>query len=225
MKYKLNKKQISVGVAVAYIVLAAFFSRGQSFYVVSDQPLEDIVAICHWSSSAFPGLHGGTHHVTRKKGVVVKSGEIGSCGMNWFAGLTLSFRSYDTLKHPTHDFFYVREREDGVSVVKAKSKLELLDEQKAKFEAGFWDKFKWPGPEYARNLVGCGFPPGYLSYYSEVKKVDKEHLKQLYGEPIFECLKRTIPIMKKYLRGYENYPSAEEYSDGMWHHDSWRKYE
>lgn len=211
MKSKLNKKQIIAAVAVVYVMLAAFLSRGAPFYVESDEPLEDIVSICHWSSSAFPGLHGGTHHVTRKKGMVVKSGEIASCGMNWFAGLTLSFKTYDTLKHPTHEFFYVREREDGVSVVRAKSKLELLDEKKAKFEAGFWDKYSYPDSRYANSVKGlCWFPYQYFDYYREEKEIVYDYFKEKYYDSILLCYERVVPILKKYDKSYENITTARE---------------
>ncbi|MCK5002416.1 MAG: hypothetical protein KAJ92_06430 [Gammaproteobacteria bacterium] len=224
MKYKLKKKHIVAITAVAYIVLTAFLSRGDPFYVESDEPLEDIVAICHWSSSAFPGLHGGTHHVTRKKGVVLKSGEIASCGMNWFAGLTLSFKTYDTLKHPTHEFFFDRERDDGVTLVRTKIKLELLDEQKAKFEAGYWDNYMNPGAEYSRNLAGCGFGYKYLEYYKNVKELNVGYFKNLYHKPMLECISRTFSILKKYQpRASKNFSSAEIWMDKMWESDSWKK--
>lgn len=225
MKFKPNKKQIVAAIAVVYIVIAAFFSRGEIFYVESDVPLEDIVVKCDWVT-AFRNLHGGTHSVTQRKALVVKSGEKFSCGLNWFAGITLSFRSSNSLMHPTHIFAYVSRREDEVRIMIAKSKLEMLDEQKAKFESGYWSKDKYmnPGAEYARSLIGCGFPYQYFDYYREVKKVDREHFKKLYHDSILACYKRTFLIRKNFLRGAENYPDADEYIEGMWNHESWSKW-
>ena len=226
MKSKFNKKQIFAVLAVVYIVLSAFLSRGAPFYVESDEPLEDIVSICHWSSSAFPGLHGGTHHVTRKKGMVVKSGEIASCGMNWFAGLTLSFKTYDTLKHPTHEFFYDKERDDGVSVVRAKSKLELLNEKKAKFEEGFWDKYRNPKTEYARSFGGCGFGYQYLDYYSEVKQVDKNYFYKKYNGVLLECNQKIYDEVLKYDSVIaERSFNVDKTIKLIWKPEKWRKYE
>lgn len=219
---KINKKKLYAGIGVTYIVLTAFLSRGETFYIESDEPLEDVVAQCHWSSSALSGLNTGSHHVTRKKGVIVKSGEKSSCGMNWYAGLTLSFRTYSTSKHPTHKFFYDKQREDGV-IIKAKSKLDILDDQKAKFESGYWDKHRNPGAEYLRSLSGCGFPYQYVEYYREVKPIDLVYFKKKYHEDILECHKRRYSIMEKYdPYTFSKIPKLDKRMKLLWENEQWR---
>ena len=211
-----------VSIGIIYMVLTAFLSRGDTYLIESNEPLQDIVIICDWSSS-LGTLHGGTHSVTRKKALVVESDKPYNCGINLLAGLSLSFKSSSMAKHPTHTFAYVSTR-DGVIVSKAISKLVILDDLKARFEAGEWDKYRNPGFEYANNLIGCGFGHQYFDYYSEVKEVDVEHFKKLYHEPMLECMKRTFVITKKYRPAASSQlPSAEVWMEKMWVSESWEK--
>ena len=210
--------------AIVYIVLTAFLSRGDNYIVESDKPLEDIVVRCHWSTM-LRNLHGGTHSVTQRKSLVVKSGEEFSCGLNWVAGLTLSFRSSSGLMHPTHTFAYVTTRDDGVDIRKPVSKIKQLDDQKAKYEAGFWNEEKNPFERYYKSLPSCGFPYKYFDYYDEVNGVDMGYFKEKYHDPIFECHKRRYPILKIYdPYTHSKIPSLSERMDRFWNAKEWNKF-
>ena len=168
------------------------------------------------------GIIAGSGSRQSHKVFITESGKEVNCGLGFTA------RSTAQVLHPLYvgDDNNPTEEINGVRVVRPMTKLQRLDEQKEKFEAGYWDKFKWPGPEYVRSLVGCGFPPGYLSYYSEVKKVDKVHFKRLYHEPILECMKREYEELKKYdPYTAKRIPDAEGRMKLIWGPDRWSKYE
>ena len=225
-KIKINKKKLYAGIGITYIVLTAFLSRGVDVHIESDEPLEDIVIACTWSTSFLSGLHGGSHHVTRRTSQLVNSGEQVGCGMNWYAGLDLSFRSIKGLLHPTHRFLDGGMREDGVQIRNAKSKLELLDELKAKFEAGFWDKYRNSSLEYARSFGGCGFGHQYLDYYSEVKQVDKNYFYKKYNAFLLECNQNIYEEVFKHDPDIaERSFNVDKAMSNVWNPKGWIKYE
>ncbi|MFK5950991.1 MAG: hypothetical protein QM500_19740 [Methylococcales bacterium] len=190
-KFKLH---IIIGMCITYMVVTAFLSRGDSYIVESEEPLEDIVVICKWSSE-LRGLHGGTHSVTKRKGLIVESGEQFSCGFNWFAGLSLSIKSSAYFRHPTHRIDYKKNLTTGVFIYIAKSQLDILDEQKAKFESGYWGKEGGAGKKYYRSLPVCGISDQYLAYYKHVKEPELKRFIELYNDPILQCLKKRYLVM------------------------------
>lgn len=205
---------------VLFLLATGCASVGPTVVVETPQPAEDIVLVCTKSKDYLLNIHSTSYAVDYNVGVV-KSGEPFDCGV-----LITGRHSGVSVMHP----IYVGDRsqnyeKDGVEhIVLNKTKLDLLDEQKAKFEAGYWDKFKWPGSEYANSLSGCGFDNQYFEYYSEVKGVDVEHFKGLYNTAMLQCMKRSLAIRKKYLRGYKNFPTAEEWMNKLWSSDTWSKY-
>jgi hypothetical protein len=216
---------------IIFLMVTGCASFGPTLVIETPEPAEDFVVICEWHKRTWlSGGHGGKQRISYKVNVVASDEEV-DCGMNltggdgsvdiWHpvymgAGITAKTKSEESDR---------LEMIDGVMHIKMnKTKLDILDEQKAKFEAGYWDRYMNPGAEYARSFTGCSFPHQYFDYYSEAKKVDVAHFKQLYHKPILECFNQTFPIRKQYLRGYENYPTAEDYINGLWKSDTWSKY-
>jgi hypothetical protein len=123
---------------------------------------------------------------------------------------------------------------DVKHIVLNKTKLDLLNEKKAKFEAGYWgklpapgwDRNKTPAQRYAGSLGGCGFGYQYLDYYDQVKKVDKQYFYNKYNVFFLECNKQAYKEVLKYApivaeRSYR----VDKTMDGIWDSDKWRKYE
>ncbi len=216
-KYKVI---VSISAFVLVLILiSGYLSRGPTLIIETPQPAQDFVVLCSWSTGSSGFIHGGRSMIA-KKPYVISSGEEFSCGFSLKAALALGVPMVQVM-HPIYWEADVSV-ENGVKVYRyTKTKLDMLDELKTRFEAGEWADRLNPGAAYARSLVGCGFPHQYFDYYSEVKKVDKDHFKKIYNEPMLECMKRTFPIRKQYLRGFENYPDAEEYIEKMWNNKIW----
>ncbi|MDH5572811.1 MAG: hypothetical protein OEY89_13680 [Gammaproteobacteria bacterium] len=190
-------------------------SFGPTVRIETPEPAEDFVVVCEWIGGR--GIIAGSGSRESHKVFITESGKEVDCGLGF------SSRNNVQVMHPLYANMQ-RSDENGVSVVRPKNKLQILDEQKAKFEAGFWDKHSDPGAEYADSLVGCGFPHQYSDYYNEVKDVDIERFKLLYNKPISECLRLTMPILKKYkMRKYGGFPDAEYYIERMWDSKKWSK--
>ena len=195
---------------------------GPTVRIETPEPAEDFVLVCDWSGKTKLNIWKD-NYLAKRTVHVVKSGEETPCGVSY------SFSDETTNVWLMHPVYWDGEKieEDGRVVYRyTGTKLDYLDKQKEKFEAGFWDKHRNPGFAYANDLVGCGFPHQYFDYYSEVKKVDKEHFRQLYHEPILECKKRVIPIYNKYLsHEYSGKrPNAEESMNNLWESKGWGKY-
>lgn len=216
MKIRLNKVTIIVSMFFAYILITTYFLRGESYIIEASEPLKDIVVICHWSSSAFPNLHSGGSHVTKRKGMVVKSGEQFSCGFNWLAGLTLSRPTYNYFRHPTYHFKFVTSREDDVRILKSKNKLQVLDEITAKFNLS--EKNLASASKYTDSVMGiCGFPRLYIKYYIEVNgEVNVEHFKKSYDADMYMCTTRVYAILKNYHRGFSQEADARKTINNLW---------
>ena len=115
-----------------------------------------------------------------------------------------------------------------------KTKLDLLDEQKAKFEAGYWDelpapgwdKDKSPAERYARSIGGCGFDHQYFEYYSQVKKVEKIYFKKKYNDFFFKCNKMAYEEALKHdpVVADRSY-NVEKTMNAIWSPDVWREHE
>ena len=203
---------------IAVLLNSGCASFGPTVRIETPEPAEDFVLLCYWFVDPLFGFHG-SGAVSKKNIYVVKSGDETHCGVALTGGRTAT-----EVMHPLYSFEKITE-EDGITVHRfAGNKLDYLDKQKEKFEAGFWDERSDPGIEYADNLVGCSFPHQYFDYYNEVKTVDIERFKLLYHKPISECLKRTMPILKKYRsRKYKKFPDAEYYIQHMWDTKKWSK--
>ena len=221
---KQKKLVIVASIIAIYLLVTAALSRGDTNIIESNKPLQDIVVMCDWAS-ALGTLHGGGHSVMQRKALVVESGKPYNCGINWTAGLTLSILSSSMAKHPTHTFAYVNTREDGVIVRKAISKLKILDEQRAKLEAGYWDKHRNPIAEYARSFGLCGFGDRYIEYYSQVNIVNKNYFYNKYNEFLSECNKRIYEEVMKYDSVIaERSFNLENTMQRIWESERWEKY-
>jgi len=185
------------------------------------EPAEDFVVLCEWYRSGIIS-HGGGRSLSDQKIFITESGKEVDCGLSWIGGEV----SGASILHPLYTNMQGVD-EDGVSVIRPKSKRQILDEQKEKFEAGYWDKNRNPGSRYAEAVGGCGFPYQYLDYYSQVKKVDKQYLKEKYNDIFLECKKRVIPIRNKYLpHTYSGErPTAEKSMENLWNSKGWDKYQ
>lgn len=190
---------------------------GPLVLIETPEPAEDFVVVCGWSKVPLLALHGGGQ-VTDEDVYVVSSGESVECGLGYGDSAKVK------VMHPVYVKPEIIKR-DGASVYHyTKTKLDVLDELKAKFEAGFWDKERHPGLVYANNLVRCGFPHQYFKYYSKAKNVDVNYFKEKYHQLILQCQETTFPIRKKYLPGYEYYPNPKSLMDRYWESDEWSQY-
>lgn len=207
-------------ILVIFILLnTGCYSKGPTVRIETQEPAEDFVLICDWHTDSL--LNFFSSSVLSKRIIhVVNSGEETPCGVAWMGG-----RPNVRVDHPVY-WEGTKNEEDGLTVYHfTGTKLDYLDKQKEKFEAGYWDKHPDPGFAYANNLTGCDFPHQYFDYYRKVKNVDREHFKRLYYQPITNCLKIMIPILKKYRGGeYGSFPDAEYYIDKIWNPITWRKY-
>jgi len=193
-------------------------SVGPTIRIETPEPAEDFVVVCKWVKEGLLNMDGGKM-LSDKKVFITESGKEMDCGISIWGG-----EGGASILHPLYTEMQGEEI-NGIIVVRPKTKLEILDEQKEKFEAGYWEKYKNPGAEYARNIVGCGFPHQYFDYYNKVKKISVEHFKQLYHEPMLACLKRTFAITKKYDPQIgKQLPDAEEWMRRMWESDKWSEY-
>lgn len=195
---------------------------GPTVVVETPEPAEDIVVVCTKSKDYLIQFHSTSYAVDYNVGVV-KSGEPFDCGI-----LITGRHSGVSVMHPVYtaqgDRTQTYEKDGIKHIVLNKTKLELLDEARAKFEAGYWDKFKWPGFEFANNLSGCGFDHQYLEYYSRVRTPDVEHFRRLYNKPLLDCYRPWFAIKKEYDKSYKAMPTAEEWVKGIWNSKVWEGY-
>lgn len=84
-------------------------------------------------------LHGIRKRVSTRV-AVINSGETYSCGYS-VIGALMQANPVVTYKHPIYTGGQSSrwEKVEGVDVIKPITVLKKLDEQKAKFEAGYWD--------------------------------------------------------------------------------------
>jgi len=226
---------------VLFLLVTGCASFGPTIVIETPEPAEDFVVLCQWyDDSLFFGAHGGKAQVGDKV-FVTKSGEEVECGLNLRGG-----DGSVSIIHPVYVGASVSTKTkgnesdaieviDGVIHIKlTKTKLNLLDEQKAKFEAGYWDKLpvsgwdkdKTPAQRYARSVGGCGFGHQYLDYYSQVKKVDKQYFYKKYNTVFLRCNKSAYEEVLKYdpvvaARSYD----VDKTMDAIWGSSEWRKYE
>jgi hypothetical protein len=212
MKYR---QILSLAVLSQLVIGCASF--GPTVLIETPKPAQDFVVVCEWYVEPMLKIHGGGQ-LYKRNIYVTESGKEVDCGVA-LGG--------DPLVHVMHPVYWDADvtEQDGFKVYRyTKTKLDHLDEIKARFDAGEYDKNINPGAEFARRYTGCGFPKQYFDYYSESKPVSKEHFRKLYNDEIYECLNRVIPVWKKYLRGFESYPDAGEYLRGYWNSDTWNSW-
>ena len=138
-----NKTKILIVVPIILVLLYIGFNtkQGSTFVIEANEPAEDFVVLCTKRTRKLIG-HNSTHSSKITKVIVTKSGVEQSCG--YFIG---GEPGVLRVMHPTlvgnGKKHYV---EEGVlHRIFDKTKLDLLDEQKAKFKAGYWDKDRNPG--------------------------------------------------------------------------------
>ena len=198
-------------------ITAACDSVGPTLIIQTDQPAEDFVVICSWSTGI--GLAHGGGSVIDEDVHVIKSGEKLSCGFNPFG------RARKSIMHPVYIGSAVK-IVDGVQVIKQITKLQRLDELKAKFEAGYWGKFSHPEIEYARSLTGiCGISRDYLEKYSQVKKVSKEHFFMKYNDFFMKCNREKFNEIYQYSPLVAKDFNLERIKKLIWNPQKWSKYE
>ena len=181
----------------------------------ASEPVEDFVVVCGWYSGGF--LHGSGSR-ERYKVFIAESGEEVDCGLGFEADNQVQ------VMHPLYTNMEGTEV-NGITVVRTKNKLQILDKQKEKFEAGFWRNESDPLKRYFKSLPGCGFPHQYFDYYNEVKNVDMEYFEKKYNDPIYECHKRQYPIIKVYdPYVYGEMSPLSERMRRFWDAKEWKKF-
>ena len=193
-------------------------SDGPIVRIETPEPAEDFVVVCKWVKDGLLNIHGGKKLSDEKVFVTESSKEV-DCGISIWGG-----EGGASVLHPLYTHMQ-GEDIDEVSVIRPKTKLEILEEQKLKFNSGYWDEYSNPGFLYSKSLIGCGFGNQYFDYYRKVKEVDVDHFKRLYHEPMLSCYQEKIPILKTYrASAYRDYPDAEEIMRRMWASDKWDKW-
>ncbi len=223
-------KRIILLVSLLYITGCA--SVGPKIIIETPEPAEDFVVLCQWyKNTIFSGGHGGKSKVGQDV-YVTESGKEVNCGISLTGsdGLVL-------IKHPVYVLGDGKENytKDGVKhIVMNKTKLDLLDKQKTKFEAGHWntlsapgwDKDKTPAQRYVRSIGRCGFGHQYLDYYSQVNKVDKTYFKNKYNEFLLKCNKFAFnEMLKNDLEFSKKTLNVEQIMKLIWKPEKWSKYE
>ena len=216
---------------LVFLLNSGCASFGPTVVVDTPEPAEDIVVRCLKEKSYFIG-HNASGYVTTGKVFVTKSGEEVDCGL-LFGGKAAGV----DVMHPIYmgagigsntnpDESDQLELIDGVLHIKlTKTKLDILDELKAEFEAGKWDRARNPGRSYLGSMPGCGFPHQYFDYYSKVMNVHKEHFRNNYSDQMLACFRRTFAITKKYDPQIgKQLPSPEVWMDRLWGSDDWSKW-
>lgn len=198
-------------------------SKGPTLIIETLDPAEDILVLCTWHKEGlFFGGHSTGNYRSDYKVIVTESNKKVSCGWSIWGGSS-GLSSMHPIYMGDSKNSYMKE---GVKyVVYNKTKLDYLDEQKAKFEAGYWDKNRWPGSKYADSVKGiCWFPHQYFDYYRQKRRITLEHFKSIYYEPVLQCYKRVVPILRKYDKSYKNMKDAEEYVKGFWKPEKWEQF-
>ena len=202
-----------------FVLLITGCVAGPKIMIETDEPADDFVVVCNWFTNL--SLHG-TGSSTGKDVRVVKSGEVVDCGRS------LISRGYVSIMHPVYVLRDInpKEKEDGVEVIRPITRLRRLDENKTKFESGYWNDFRKPGSRYLSSFMGCGLGAEYLNNYNKVKKVDSEYFRSKYNASILECLRREYQAIEKYdLDASKQLPSVDERIKLLWAKESWKKYE
>jgi len=169
--------------------LSGCFSEGPTVMIETDQPEDDFVVTCNWTSHFF-SLHGGTSGV-KQNVFVVSSGEPIECGTSWFG-----VWGYIGVSHPLYVIGEKYEKtiydDDGevkyvVLVYKSKLKEQYLDELIKNYKD---DELK----NWASRLGG--FDDSYYLHYASVKKVQDDYFNNKYRLRMTAFWKKLLPIIK-----------------------------
>ena len=208
-----------------FLVVTGCSTVGPKIVIDTPEPAEDFVVLCQWyKNTIFGGGHGGKSKVGQDI-YVTESGKEVDCGISLTGGDGLVL-----IKHPIYVLGDGKANytKDGVQhIVINKTKLDILDEKKVKFEAKKLIDNSLASLEYARSVGAiCGFPHEYFEYYTSIKKPEKTHFQRLYNDDLEECFRRVIPLLNKYSpNSYPGVrPTASEMMKQYWNSKSWNKY-
>ena len=212
-------KQFVLLISVLYITGCT--TAGPKIVIETNEPAEDFVVLCYKTKDYLIG-HNASGYAVIDSIFVAESGKEVDCGV-MLGGSGSSVSVLHPVLSSDGKSNYTK---NGVKhLIYNKTQLDLLDEQKAKFEAGYWDKYKNPGFEYANSVSGCGISFSYLDKYSKAKKVDKAHFKSLYDKPMSKCLTRLVNVYKKYRpNSSKQYTTGNEWAEKIWNSEKWSKY-
>jgi len=169
---------------------------GPTIVIETDEPAEDFLALCKKDKSyLFKIGHTASRYTAVDHVIVTESGKEVDCGL-----MVGGSGGSVTTMHPTLTGDGTQNYEkDGIRhIVYNKTKLDLLDEQKAKFESGYWDKYRNPGRSYLGSRSGCGFPHQYFEYYKEAADIDVQYFKATYHVQILQCMKKAYAETEKH---------------------------
>lgn len=206
---------------VSFLYITGCATVGPKIVIETNEPAEDFVVLCYKTKDYLIGHNASGYDVVDSV-IVTESGKEIDCGL-----MLGGSGSRVSVLHPVlvadAKSNYIK---DGVEhIVMNKTKLDVLDEQKEKFEAGYWDKDRWPQSRYADSIKGvCWFPNQYFDYYRKIKSIKLEYFKSLYYEPVLQCYKRVVPILRKYDKSYKNVKEADEYVKGFWESEKWEQF-
>ena len=159
-------------------------SFGPTVLIETSEPAEDFVVLCEWYVDPIFEFHGGGK-LSKQNIYIAKSNEEVNCGV------AMGGDALVKVMHPIYSHANINKK-NGVTVYNyTKTKLDILDEQKDKFESGYWDDFKWPGSEYFRSVGGTclgSFDYYYRYYLSAVEHIDFHKFMDTYYLPVLECL-------------------------------------
>ena len=167
-------------------------SVGPTVRIETPEPAEDFVLVCDWASTSMFAIHGGAQ-VTKQNTYVVKSGEEVACGVALTGG-----RSSSRVMHPVYWGVKITEEDDVTVYRYTETKLDYLDKQKEKFEAGFWNEYKWPGDQFSYSVSGVCLKTfnKYFEYYlSGSNKFDFSDFRKKYHHPFLDCLRKEDMLL------------------------------
>ena len=208
---------------IAFLYITGCATVGPTIIIETDEPAEDFVVLCKKTKSYLFNIGHGGRDVVTDHVIVTESGKEVSCGF-----MVGGSDGYVSVMHPVlvsdRNSHYTKD--DVRHIIFNKTALDILDEEKAKFEAGYWDKYENPGSKYAHRIAGCGISKFYLDYYSKVKKVDRKYFKEKYNDIILKCQQKYYKEVQKHdpvMAG--RISTVEKRMELMWGNEKWRKYE
>lgn len=204
-----NSVVITSILIVTYLFITAHIFSHDSILIETDEPIDDIVIICLWSS-VFESLHGG-YTITKRKSIVTKSGVKASCGIDWLAGVSFSRAvSYNYTLHPTYTISGKRSRYGTINATvmeKATVTFTNLEDEYNKSDQG---SSKFALKHFLEKMKRCGISTRYLENYNKTKSPDYITLKNRYYDDIYECNTKNEETHHKHgsstdLMYYANY--------------------
>jgi len=144
------KKLKHIILLFSFIAITGCATVGPTVLIEAPQPANDFVVVCRWTKVPLLAVHGGGQ-ITDEDVYVTSSGETIECGYGYGDSASV------LVMHPAYADPEVV-KTDGTSVYKYnKTKLDVLNDLKVKFEAGFWGyeksaSFKWFSKSILRLL-------------------------------------------------------------------------